>query len=205
VVPCDVAIDCENNFRTKASKGFSDRRASFDEADARVYARYAHESPLIRAYRRGKGSAVKYSDFFTRREFHRTGLYNEFFRKRGTEFRKLPPPATPLVVEREGACLVVRLVFHNTHRLLILQRRVRTVTTPSLKPLGLSRREAQVMTWIAQGKTNVETALILQISRRTVDKHLEHIYTKLGVETRMAAAARVRAAAAGEGESPPSD
>jgi DNA-binding CsgD family transcriptional regulator len=81
----------------------------------------------------------------------------------------------------------------------------RIATTSSLKPLGLSRREAQVMTWIAQGKTNAETALILQVSRRTVDKHLEHIYTKLGVETRMAAAARGRAAASGEEESPPSD
>jgi DNA-binding NarL/FixJ family response regulator len=39
------------------------------------------------------------------------------------------------------------------------------------------------MTWIAQGKTNAETATILKLSRRTVDKHLEHIYSKLGVET----------------------
>jgi DNA-binding CsgD family transcriptional regulator len=49
---------------------------------------------------------------------------------------------------------------------------------------------------VAEGKTNAETATILGLSPRTVDKHLEHIYVKLGVETRMAAAARVRAAAA---------
>ena len=64
--------------------------------------------------------------------------------------------------------------------------------------VGLSRREAEVMTWVAQGRTNLETAIILKLSRRTVEKHLEHIYQKLGVETRTAAAARVRAAASGE-------
>jgi DNA-binding CsgD family transcriptional regulator len=69
------------------------------------------------------------------------------------------------------------------------------VPARSLGALGLSDREAEVMTWIAQGKTNGETARILTLSRRTVEKHLEHIYSKLGVETRMAAAALVWTAA----------
>lgn len=55
--------------------------------------------------------------------------------------------------------------------------------------LGLSRREASVLLWIAQGKTSAETAQILSISRRTVDKHLERVYQKLRVESRVAAAA----------------
>src|SRR5262249_42057444 len=98
----------------------------------------------------------------------------------------LPPPRTPLVVEGGASRLVVRLVSHNSHQLLVLQRRARTMTWPSLGDAGLSGREAEVMHWVAQGKTNLETATILKLSRRTVDKHLEHIYSKLGVETRMA-------------------
>ena len=54
--------------------------------------------------------------------------------------------------------------------------------------LGLSRREAEVLFWIAQGKTNPEIAVILGIARRTVATHVEHILAKLTVENRCAAA-----------------
>jgi len=57
--------------------------------------------------------------------------------------------------------------------------------------LGLSHREAEVLFWIARGKTSAESATILSVSRRTIDKHLEHIYTKLGIESRVDAAALV--------------
>ena len=59
-----------------------------------------------------------------------------------------------------------------------------------LEKLGLSVREAEILLWIAQGKTNFETGIILGISSATVKKHLEHIYTKLGVEGRNAASLR---------------
>ena len=42
--------------------------------------------------------------------------------------------------------------------------------------------------WLARGKSNAEIAMILRISAATVGKHLEHIYPKLGVENRTAAA-----------------
>lgn len=58
----------------------------------------------------------------------------------------------------------------------------------SFVALGLTRRETTVLVWVAAGKTNVEIGFILGISPRTVQKHLEHIFTKLGVETRTAAA-----------------
>ncbi len=51
----------------------------------------------------------------------------------------------------------------------------------------LTKREAEVLAWVAQGKTNWEVAKILGASPRTVQKHLEHIFQKLGVETRTAA------------------
>jgi len=46
-----------------------------------------------------------------------------------------------------------------------------------------------VLSWLAKGKTNRDIAEILGMSPRTVNKHLEHIFDKLGVETRTTAAA----------------
>ena len=54
---------------------------------------------------------------------------------------------------------------------------------------SLTPRESDVLAWLAKGKTNRDIGEILGVSPRTVNKHLEHIYVKLGVETRSAAAA----------------
>ena len=54
---------------------------------------------------------------------------------------------------------------------------------------GLTVRESEVLSWLSKGKTNRDIAQILGLSPRTVDKHLEQIYAKLGVENRTAAAA----------------
>lgn len=54
---------------------------------------------------------------------------------------------------------------------------------------GLTEREAEVLFWLAKGKTNREIAQILSLSPRTVNKHLEPVYKKLGVENRTSAAA----------------
>lgn len=53
----------------------------------------------------------------------------------------------------------------------------------------LTGREIEVLHWVACGKTNKDIGDILGLSPRTVNKHLEHVYVKLGVETRTAAAA----------------
>ena len=57
----------------------------------------------------------------------------------------------------------------------------------ALEDIGLSKRESEVLGWVARGKTNIEIGKILYISSRTVSKHLENIYEKLGVECRTAA------------------
>ncbi|WP_448585113.1 response regulator [Thermaurantiacus sp.] len=54
---------------------------------------------------------------------------------------------------------------------------------------GLTRREAEVLLWVSYGKTNRMISAILGISPRTVNKHLDQIFRKLGVETRAAASA----------------
>jgi len=56
-----------------------------------------------------------------------------------------------------------------------------------LEALGLTPREAEILFWVAQGKTNCEIGTILQISSATAKKHLENIYAKLGTENRTTA------------------
>ena len=58
-----------------------------------------------------------------------------------------------------------------------------------LATASLTPRETEVLSWIAKGKTNRDVGEILNMSPRTVNKHLEHVFEKLGVETRAAAAA----------------
>jgi DNA-binding response OmpR family regulator/DNA-binding CsgD family transcriptional regulator len=76
--------------------------------------------------------------------------------------------------------------------LLLLKKNAAEWNLESLKDsLGLTFREAEILMWISRGKTNKEVGLILESSHRTVNKHLEHIYEKLGVTTRAAAVAMV--------------
>lgn len=56
------------------------------------------------------------------------------------------------------------------------------------KAFSLTEREAEVLLWIAHGKTNRDIAQILEMSPRTVNKHLEQVFRKMGVENRTAAA-----------------
>jgi DNA-binding CsgD family transcriptional regulator len=67
---------------------------------------------------------------------------------------------------------------------------------------GLTPREAEVLGWVARGKTNVEIGAVLFISPLTVRKHLENIFEKLGVRTRTAAAAFARTALRTEDRGP---
>ncbi len=57
-----------------------------------------------------------------------------------------------------------------------------------LETLGLTPREAEVLLWVAQGKSNPEISTILGAAENTVKKHLQAIFEKLGVDNRIAAA-----------------
>src|SRR5262249_33684283 len=100
------------------------------------------------------------------------------------------PRQSPLVLERDGKRLVIRLVSDLDQNLLLLEEHPTTMQLQSLVPFGLSPRETQVLNWVAQGKTNKDIGVILELSPRTVQKHLEHIYRKIYVESRTAAAAK---------------
>lgn len=96
------------------------------------------------------------------------------------------------VATREGGRLVVRLLRHGEHDVLALAEDLDELRTTTLRGHGLSPREVDVAKWLAEGKTNPEIAVILALSPRTVQHHVEKILRKLGVETRTAAALRVR-------------
>lgn len=106
-------------------------------------------------------------------------------------------PREPLLVEQEGKRLLVWLLSDPDQNLLLLVEQSMTRQPTSLERFGLTRRETEVLRSVAVGGTNTEVAQLLGLSPRTVQKHLEHIYGKLGVETRTAAAVRVHQAVTG--------
>ncbi|HEY9446024.1 MAG TPA: helix-turn-helix transcriptional regulator [Burkholderiales bacterium] len=101
-------------------------------------------------------------------------------------------PRDVLLVEKDGRQLSVQLVpdhLRDEHLLLLNEKRG-DASWCSLGLHGLTPRESEVLAWVAKGKTNAEVGTILQLSSRTVQKHLEHIYQKLGVGTRTTATVR---------------
>jgi len=100
-------------------------------------------------------------------------------------------PPVPLIVNNRGEeRLVVRMLPDCDQVLLHLTEQVTTICPKALQAQGLTTREAEVLAWVARGKTNSEVATILSVRLRTVKKHMERIFQKLGVESRTAAAVR---------------
>lgn len=130
-------------------------------------------------------------------------LLKKFFREPADPYTSMPPrlqtwvratttalvrensQADPYVAENDGSRLVLRCIKASSSEWFLLC----TLETPifaaaMLQLLGLSDREADVMQWLADGKTNGEIAEILSIATGTVNKHVESILKKLGVENR---------------------
>jgi DNA-binding CsgD family transcriptional regulator len=99
----------------------------------------------------------------------------------------MPEAPTPLVADRGDARLVLRRVRHGGKILILLREERTTITAEDLAALGLARREAEILAWVALGKSDADIATILAIARRTVSHTLERVYRKLGVESRTAA------------------
>lgn len=99
--------------------------------------------------------------------------------------------ATARIEQSEGALeLVVIAQYRETEVLIRLNELNPKADVGKLQQrLALTDREAEVLLWISYGKSNGMISEVLAISPRTVQKHLERIYEKLGVETRAAAAA----------------
>ena len=173
-----------------------------------VFAAYVHEHPLVAHYRAtGDGSPVKISDFLSRERFHRLGLYAEFFRHLPVEHQlavSLPSPDTRVVgialnrssgdfTEADRDLIgVLRAPLTTALARAEGRRRARRALTVSAgsQRADLTGRELQILELVALGRTNSSIAHTLEVSPRTVAKHLEHIYRKLDVSSRAAAVYR---------------
>jgi CheY-like chemotaxis protein len=114
----------------------------------------------------------------------------EWLRTEATVAAQGREPRT-LSVERDERQLVLALQQRTgDDDLLIVMREVSdaAVVQALVQALRLTLREAEVLYWVAKGKTNRDIGDILGSSPATVKKHLERVYVKLGVETRTAAA-----------------
>lgn len=153
----------------------------------------------------GDPSALKFSDFFTDRQFRNSELYAEVYRpvqiERVLGAMILRDPTT-LTTINSTRCTGAR-DFSERDRLMLsllrphfdLARRnaervsaQRASKVEELDAFALTPREREIGAWMARGKTNLEISLILRTRVRTVEKHVENILAKLGVENRTAAA-----------------
>jgi DNA-binding NarL/FixJ family response regulator len=118
-------------------------------------------------------------------------LYRHFpaFRSGQLPPALLAPAASAELTTAAGQLAARRFVDAGRDDFLILHLEEKTPVTPdALRRLGITAREAEVLFWIAQGKSNPDIATILNLGVRTVHKHVEHIFEKIGCETRAAAA-----------------
>ena len=98
----------------------------------------------------------------------------------------------PLIARRPESRLSMSLLRTATGHLIVLKESVEEDPRNILSRMGLTKREAEVILWVSQGKQNAEVAGILGISVGTVRKHMEHILHKLQCGTRGAASEIVR-------------
>jgi DNA-binding CsgD family transcriptional regulator len=191
----------------------------FAHQDHALFARLAHQNPLIERFAAtGDGRAYRFSDVVTPYRLHGLDLYREFYGPLGLEHQiafTLPHPPTRLLgaalsrrdrdfSDRERELLnqarpflvqAYRNAIEHTAVQTELRRRPPAIDPPSdLSPLlrwGLTPRECEVLGWVATGRSDLEVAGELGLSERTVQKHLQHVYRKLGVRHRARAAAVV--------------
>jgi len=146
------------------------------------------------------------TDFTTQRQFERTRLYNEIMRPNRVRYELLIPLELPghiatVTINRGQHFFPTEVQTLQLFAPHVLRAHLNAQTITSLRgfasevpqperlhELGLTCRESEVTHWLIQGKRNGEIATILGTRAKTVTKHLERIFSKLGVETRTAAA-----------------
>ena len=112
-------------------------------------------------------------------------LLREFFP--ATSGRELPPAFSEWLESGDTKPLIRR---RGERRLTVQRADGALLLEERHERIELTAREREVIAWVARGKTNAEIARLLWLAPSTVGKHLENIYTKLGVSTRTAAVAQ---------------
>jgi DNA-binding CsgD family transcriptional regulator len=179
-------------------------------AERQCFDRFFFAHPLVRyhAVARGPG-AHRISDSIPFARFREGALYSEYYRRIGIDHAI----ALPLHVDdrtlvsfvlnrkkrdfsdRDREVLdLARTTLAAMHRAFYPGRAAAREPAAALARLAqtLTARERQVVQWLSAGKSDRDIAAIVGCSHRTVQKHLQRIYEKLGVETRTAAALRWR-------------
>jgi DNA-binding CsgD family transcriptional regulator len=163
-------------------------------ADREVFNRHFDRHPLVRFHGfEGGEQTQRISDSVPFERFRRSALYNDYYRR----IRIDHAMALPVYV-RDG--LLVSFVLNRTRRdFSDRERALLDLLRPHLARIyqrvslssRLTAREAETLRWVAAGKSDVQIGAILGASPRTVQKHLQRVYEKLGVEGRTAAAMRL--------------
>ncbi len=174
------------------------------------------------AGRPGDVGVRKFSDLVSARQLHSLDIYDVIYRQIEVEHQiafTLPAPSRhvigfalnrnrrqpdfserdrnmleavrPFVVQAyETAAVRSRLVALERHAIALRERA--QLHPDALRARGLTAREVEVLRLLGDGLANAAIARELALSERTVAKHLEHVYSKLGVGNRTAALARAR-------------
>jgi DNA-binding CsgD family transcriptional regulator len=109
--------------------------------------------------------------------------------EKSNDKKKYSAPIKPLRIKNSDEKLTVCFCFDSGSRFVTLLLRTKSrLTAKKLLELGVTKSEAKILYWVTMGKTNAEIAILCHISPRTVQKHIENICNKLGVENRTAAA-----------------
>jgi DNA-binding CsgD family transcriptional regulator len=182
---------------------------ALDPATQPAFEAHVHEHPLVSHYRAtGSGEPVMISDFLSQQRFHRLGLYAEFFRGIPVEHQlavNLPGPGQEVIgialsrgrrdfSDQDRALLSVLRAPLTAALLRARRRRQAGQVLAAMAGRGLAdltEREIQILRLVADGHTNASIARALGVSPRTIAKHLEHLYRKLGVSSRAAAVSRM--------------
>jgi DNA-binding CsgD family transcriptional regulator len=184
----------------------------------RAFGEHAFQNPLMRRYMETlDGRPYRFSDVTTPAELHALDLYREVYGPLGIEHQMaFTLPATPgrviaialsrrdrdfsdderEAIERSRPFLIQawrNAIEHTALRDELAERPLGPAdhdgtAIAELRRRGLTARQAQVLALVARGRSNRDAGAILDISERTVQKHLEHCYRVLAVPTRSAAA-----------------
>jgi DNA-binding CsgD family transcriptional regulator len=106
------------------------------------------------------------------------------------------PASEPLILEQDGKPLSLRVLRgpEGGSEMLVIEPESSGLSVPALESLGLTRRQAEALRWIALGRRGPDVARRMGLSPRTVEKHLQAAYLRLGVANSSEAAATAWAA-----------
>ena len=205
LVSCELTTLSVCNLDSGHRRVVCDQPGAISRRELEVFDRYFFDHPLVREHGRNPAAVTRrIEDLLPGSAFQRTPLFNDYYRP----IRIDHVMAVPIHVDRH---VLVSFVVNRSKRGFSDRDRERVeVIRPHLGHLyrlsartahndeslagietPLTARERDVLDWLGAGKTDKDIAAILAISPRTVQKHLQRIYEKLGVETRTAAVMRV--------------